>query len=79
MNKFSLANIADKINAKSLALAVALTMPMLAHADTSKYAAASTEVDKHFEAGETAVATVSASAIEIYVIRRVWRIIRSSI
>lgn len=66
-----------KANDKSLALGVAMMMsPMLAHAD---YTTAVGEIKAEFDKGETAVSSVMAATIEIFVIRRVWRIIRSSI
>lgn len=66
----------DNLNTKMLAVGVAMTMPALAHAD---FSAATSEVSSKFDAGETALSSVFAATVEIYVIRRVWRIIRSSI
>lgn len=71
-----LKSLVSKVNEKSLALGVAMMMPLMAHAD---YTTAVTEIKAEFDKGETAVSSVMAATIEIFVIRRVWRIIRSSI
>lgn len=68
--------VKDKWAALSLMLTMLLLAPLPASAD---FSSATSEVSAKFDAGETALSAVFASTIEIYVIRRVWRIIRSSI
>lgn len=38
-----------------------------------------TEITAEFDKGEAPVAAVASASIELFVIRRIWRIIRSSI
>lgn len=75
----SIAKIVHMLKEKWLALSVMLSMFILmspAHADYGNVVA---EVKDEFDEGEKVVGGVFGATIEIYVIRRVWRIIRSSI
>lgn len=54
---------------------VSVLMPELALAATYDVS----DIESEFDAGEAPVATVASASIGLFVIRRVWKIIRSSI